>query len=133
MSKTDIVRKTIDLQVLQFTVVSGGEAQGTIRKIGDTYAVAWLAEDTFGTKTLVAGKTGTAITKCSEGKLPKVTGSGTAFVVGDTIWFNETNLNVSPTQGSGYTKKLGYATQAAAAAATGVWADYDFRYHSIST
>jgi len=128
MAKLDIVRKLVDLQVLEFTVASGGEDQGTIRKIQDTHGVCWNAEDTFGTKTLVAGKTGTAIVKCSEGKLPKVTGSGTAFVVGDTIWFNETNLNVSPTQGSGYTKKVGYATQAASTSATGVWADYDFRY-----
>jgi hypothetical protein len=129
MAKTDIVRKTVDLQVLEFTVASGGEVQGTIRKVQDMHGVVWAAEDSFGTKTLPAAKTATAIVKCSEGKLPKATGSGEAFVPGDTIWFSEANLNVSANFVSGtYNKKIGYATQAAAASATGVWADYDFRY-----
>ena len=132
MAKLDIVRKTVDLQVLEFEVASGGEVQGTVRKVQDTHGVVWCAEDSFGTKTLPAGKTATAIVKCSEGKLPKVAGSGEAFVAGDIVWFSEANLNVSPSYASGtYNKKVGYATQAAAAAATGVWVDYDFRYFAI--
>jgi len=129
MAKTGIVRKLSGLVVLEFTVESGGEAQGTIRKIQDTHGLVWDAEETF-SKTLTAGKTGTAIVKCDEALLPKVTGSGTAFAIGDTIWFSEANLNVSPTESVTYDKNIGSATQVAAITDTGVYGQFDFNYYA---
>lgn len=94
---------------------TGGVTGGNFYKYEDTWGIAFKSEDAADSYTLVY--------KCPNIIVPKATGTGSAFAIGDLVYLNTTNSNVqiNPTGGV----LIGVCLEAAADAATSVRIDMD--------
>lgn len=111
---------------------------GNIYLVQDTYGVAFAASvaaeqaaatinvggGIVGTSFAVAGTPIVYIYEAEKIMLPKKTGTGESFLVGDDVFLDPINLNVSPTQVSGYLW-VGTAQKAATEASTRVLASWE--------
>jgi len=120
-------------------IPSGGtRVIGNIYLVQDTYAVAFAASvaaeqaastinvggGIVGTSFAVAGTPIVYIYEAEKIMLPKKTATGEAFVVGDDVWLDTVNLNVTPNFVTGYLW-VGTAQKAATDTATRVLCSFE--------
>jgi hypothetical protein len=116
----DHIKEPKSRRMLPFTITAGNVTIGTFVKVQDTWGILWGADDCFGTDTMTIGKSGVVDFKCDKVKVPKETSTGSAFVIGDSVYFSATDKKVSNTKAGNYTLYCGVALEAATDAATHV-------------
>lgn len=103
-----------NFRTIKFTAPSGGLTGGDMYKTEDAIGVIL--------DTVAAAGSAVLIYEAEKILVPKVTGTGKSFAVGDKVFFNASTLNVTPTTGGGL-YLIGIATAAAGASATEVEID----------
>jgi predicted RecA/RadA family phage recombinase len=114
---TNFVKDPRSMRSIEHTALADINA-GEIALQQDTYGMAYI--------TVVSGTAVSLIYACNAAEVPKATGAGTAFVVGDNLYLNTSTLVVSPTKATN-DLWVGVCVSAAATTATHVLADWDGR------
>jgi predicted RecA/RadA family phage recombinase len=114
----DFIKTSGDLvECIQF--VAGADINtGEIALVEDTYVIAYQDK--------LSGGTLNGVYACNMCEVPKATGTGKTFAIGDQLWLDTSALTVHKTQATGDVY-VGLARAAATAAATHVLADFDGR------
>jgi hypothetical protein len=94
---------------------TGGVTGGNFYLYEDTWGIAFV--------TTAATLSYTLVYRCPNIRVPKATGTGSAFAVGDPVYLNTTNSNVQKNSTGGVL--IGLCLVAATDAATTVWIDME--------
>ena len=103
----DFIKDTMGMIPIDFTAAADINT-GEIALVEDCYGLAYAD--------VTSGNTGSLIVECTNCEVPKATGTGKTFAIGDIMWLDPSGLLVYKDFATGYIF-VGYAIEAATAAA----------------